>query len=219
MATNFHTKPLNIRSRALRIQRQESFRSGRARRETQHSFTPLNAPRVGSTVSTFGETPLPWGRRGRGVCASLSGCSSRLEGQLEIPPVTQHNSSCRRCVGTKNTAFNLGARGRGSRGGPTQPSPLAEAASGRGQRSRGGISAPGSVTAYPSRNSDPWSGGEAQVGEERALVLRKPCLGAMGGEVRLPPGEPCREGEFCPEPGDLESGWRRDRVDPGYLWR
>lgn len=53
------------------------------------------------------------------------------------------------------------------------------------------------------------------MGEERSPVFGKPCLGAMGGEVRLPPGEPCREGEFCPEPGDLASGGEETGWTPG----
>ncbi|KAB1282206.1 Magnesium transporter NIPA3, partial [Camelus dromedarius] len=43
----------------------------------------------------------------------------------------------------------------------------------------------------------PWGEGEAQVGEERASAPRKP-VGATGGQVRLPPGEPCREGYVLP---------------------
>lgn len=39
------------------------------------------------------------------------------------------------------------------------------------------------------------------MGVERAPAPGKPCLGAMGGEVRLPPGEPCREGECLPRAG------------------
>lgn len=44
-------------------------------------------------------------------------------------------------------------------------------------------------------------GGEAQAGKERALAPGKPRPGAMGEQLRLPPGEPCREGECRPRAG------------------
>lgn len=67
------------------------------------------------------------------------------------------------------------------------------------------MTAQGSETAQLRVNAGP-RGGEAQVGEEQESVPGKPCLGAMDGEVRLPPGESCREGERLPRaqgPGRL----------------
>ena len=55
-------------------------------------------------------------------------------------------------------------------------------------------------------NARPWGGEAAQVGKEQSPTPGKPCLEDMGGEVRLPPGEPCREGECMPQPGVLASG-------------
>lgn len=64
--------------------------------------------------------------------------------------------------------------------------------------SGGGVNAQGSEIAQPSVNAGEWGGEAAQGGEEQESVPGKPCLGAMEGEVRLPPGESCREGECLP---------------------
>lgn len=89
---------------------------------------------------------------------------------------------------------NLAGRGRDSLAGPTQPPHWLRPPG-------GGASALRSEPVRLCGNLGPGGAGEARVGVERAPAPGKPGLGAMGGEVRLPPGEPCREGECLPRAG------------------
>lgn len=148
--------------------------------------TPLNAPRVGTATSKLGETPSPCD-----VCLCFS--TARLQqryratvGNLTSRTGDQKPSPLR--ARRTSTPLRLGGVAR------------AEAPPGHLhwlRLSGGGVSAQGSETAQLRVNAGP-RGGEAQVGEEQESVPGKPCLGAMEGEVRLPPGESCREGERLP---------------------
>lgn len=113
-------------------------------------------------------------------------------GQQTLPPATHQPEGLSSRERWESPHPTLGPRGRGSRGGPTPSSPLAEAAEGPGSAR----TSPGSCSSVRTL-----SHGEVEKPRWVRSELLRPGspIGAMGGQVRLPPGEPCHEGE-CPEP-------------------
>lgn len=143
----------------------------------------VDAPRVESTAA---ERRLPPARR---VYASpLRGPSCGTEQQLAVSPVPRRPGAV--AAAGSGTRIQLRSSGAGLARRP-RPSPLAAAARGRGPRSgargRAGLRGRGPL----GRRRSPGGCG-ARAGAGAALS------GAMEGEVRLPPGESCREGECLP---------------------
>lgn len=125
-------KTVNTQSKALRIPRHRAFRPGRSLKgASAQTFTSQNSRGVDLATSKLQRDALP-----REVC--LCFCSAWVQLRSPGGVLTPTTGTCAGGLQPPpalwESAPNPEARGRGSSGGPTPPSPLAEAAWGRGLR-------------------------------------------------------------------------------------